>query len=312
MPSNFSYLWTEENAENTSQPRIVVDAFNVQGKKETEILENQTNMYKRRRTKNDKGKETNASSFPCIDQFHGTQKKNPDNIECLAKTAVKHKVNSRSEKSGHDSDTDDCEMKTETDKEMHTQERQNKEVKVLEMVETVSVVLKEHKHRRSISSRCMSRKSSNDTKLKPKGNCAKFKRKIMNIKREENNKQTQDKVNSDGSKVKTDKQEPSSEKCSGCGKAVYKRNNQTYCRFCREKCQFCDKTYAKTVTGLRQLEIHSRKHKGLRPYVCTECKKDFTSYDYLLKHKNRKHNPNISYHACKICAKSFTSKSLYR
>ena len=207
--------------------------------------------------------------------------------------------------------TDDFDKETNIDRE------ENK-------LEEISIEVKENKARKSSLNKNTAKREAVSSNLKTSKSFSKGSRlaqgkprnqKRSRLKVSDSNKERKVNIpkhikNSEIQKMKSDTLPLSSKTCNDCGNKTYVRNNQSFCRHCREQCHFCDKSFAKSSTGLRRLEIHLRQHDGLKPYQCTECGQDFSSKEYLERHKNRrKHNPDVPYDTCKICLKFVTSKS---
>ena len=206
--------------------------------------------------------------------------------------------------------TDDFDKETNIDREENKLEEKSIEVKENKARKSLN---KNTAKREAVSSNLETSKSFSKGSRLTQGKLSNPKRsrlKVSDTKKERKVNIPTHIKNSEIRKTKPDTSQLSSKTCNVCGNKTYVRNNQSFCRHCREQCHFCDKSFAKSSTGLRRLEIHLRQHDGLKPYQCTECGQDFSSKEYLERHKNRrKHNPDVPYDTCKICLKFVTSKS---
>ena len=208
--------------------------------------------------------------------------------------------------------TDDFDKEANTDREENKLEEKSIEVK--ENKARKSSLINNTAKREAVSSNLKTSKSISKGSRLTQGKPSNPKRSRLKV--SDTNKERKVKIhthikNGEVQKVKSGTLPLSSKTCNDCGNKTYVRNNQSFCRHCREQCHFCDKSFAKSSTGLRRLETHLRQHDGLKPYQCTECGQDFSSKEYLERHKSRrKHNPDVPYDTCKICLKFVTSKSL--
>ena len=96
-------------------------------------------------------------------------------------------------------------------------------------------------------------------------------------------------------------------KCETCGLLC---NKKGYCRFCKIRCPFCDKSFTRSKSAMKLYQTHVKTHiDDPKPYPCSACDMKFSSEWFLNRHIDNKHirRPDAGPFVCEICNKHFTT-----